>query len=148
MNGYSPQTIYSELQLIGFNLMFSALPIISYGLFEQHLPPTLLYEKPILYKLYCSTCLAPPTPSERTVVRSESNGVWRRHTAYSVAPSIKSLIKSIKSILFPRLISNPLLLPLRESAKTNLLAVKYFVSWMMLALWNCFVIFLFCFALF
>ena len=44
------QTIYSELQLIGFNLMFSALPIISYGLFEQHLPPTLLYEKPSLYK--------------------------------------------------------------------------------------------------
>ena len=46
-----PQTIYSELQLIGFNLMFSALPIISYGLFEQHLPATLLYEKPALYKL-------------------------------------------------------------------------------------------------
>ncbi|XP_063693860.1 phospholipid-transporting ATPase IF-like isoform X1 [Bolinopsis microptera] len=85
MNGYSPQTIYSELQLIGFNLMFSALPIISYGLFEQHLPPTLLYEKPSLYK---------------------------------------------------------------ESAKTNLLAIKYFVAWMALAVWNCFVIFIFDFSMF
>jgi len=56
-NGYSPQTIYSELQLIGFNLCFSALPIISYGLFEQHLPPTVLYDNPHLYKESATTNL-------------------------------------------------------------------------------------------
>jgi len=47
----SAQTLYHPIQLIGYNLLFTSMPILMYGLFEVPIPESLLENFPSLYKL-------------------------------------------------------------------------------------------------
>ncbi|XP_013415921.1 probable phospholipid-transporting ATPase IF [Lingula anatina] len=49
-SGFSAQSIYDSFFLTFFNITFTSLPILIYGLFEQHIPPDKLMEMPKLYK--------------------------------------------------------------------------------------------------
>nr|XP_053653910.1 phospholipid-transporting ATPase IF-like isoform X2 [Cherax quadricarinatus] len=49
-NAFSTQSIYESLALTMFNITFTSLPIIIYGLFDQNLPPELLLDRAELYR--------------------------------------------------------------------------------------------------
>ncbi|XP_018398443.1 PREDICTED: probable phospholipid-transporting ATPase IF [Cyphomyrmex costatus] len=50
-NGFSTQELYDGIFLMGFNLVFTSLPILMYGLLEQNYNAKKLMEHPYLYKL-------------------------------------------------------------------------------------------------
>lgn len=47
----SAQSLYHPMLLVGFNLFFTSLPILIYGLSEVHIPETVLESYPKLYQL-------------------------------------------------------------------------------------------------
>lgn len=47
----SALSLYHPFLLIGYNLFFTSLPILIYGLYEKHIPENLLENYPQLYKL-------------------------------------------------------------------------------------------------
>ncbi|XP_050716966.1 phospholipid-transporting ATPase IF-like [Eriocheir sinensis] len=49
-NAFSTQSVYDSLALTMYNITFTSLPIIIYGIFDQNLPAHLLMERPHLYK--------------------------------------------------------------------------------------------------
>lgn len=49
-NRFSSQSIYDAINLALFNIVFTSVPILAYGLFEQNIPQTELLENPKLYK--------------------------------------------------------------------------------------------------
>ena len=49
-NRYSAATLFESLYLQGFNLLFTALPIICYGVMEQNYPKEKLLDEPELYR--------------------------------------------------------------------------------------------------
>lgn len=49
-NAFSTQSVYDSMVLTLYNVTFTALPVIIYGIFDQNLPASLLMEKPHLYK--------------------------------------------------------------------------------------------------
>jgi len=49
-NGYSTHPLYSGMFLTCYNIFFSSMPIMFYGMFEQDLRPETLMENPILYR--------------------------------------------------------------------------------------------------
>lgn len=51
-SGFSGQALYDSMFLMGFNLFFSSMPIIIYGLFEQDFSDETLLRLPQLYQLY------------------------------------------------------------------------------------------------
>ncbi|XP_018352435.1 PREDICTED: probable phospholipid-transporting ATPase IF [Trachymyrmex septentrionalis] len=50
-NGFSTQELYDGMFLMTFNLIFTSLPILMYGLLEQNYTAKKLMEHPYLYKL-------------------------------------------------------------------------------------------------
>ncbi|KOC61372.1 putative phospholipid-transporting ATPase IF [Habropoda laboriosa] len=50
--GYSTQALYDALFLMLFNVVFTSVPILAYGLFEQDYTAETLLRYPYLYKLY------------------------------------------------------------------------------------------------
>ncbi|OAD56072.1 putative phospholipid-transporting ATPase IF, partial [Eufriesea mexicana] len=50
--GFSAQAFYDALFLMLFNVLFTSLPILTYGLFEQNYTADELLNKPYLYKLH------------------------------------------------------------------------------------------------
>lgn len=51
---YNPSfvsTLYHPILLIGYNLFFTSLPVLLYGLFEVHIPEGMLETYPALYKI-------------------------------------------------------------------------------------------------
>ncbi|KAL6255347.1 hypothetical protein P5V15_013685 [Pogonomyrmex californicus] len=50
-NGFSTQELYDGVFLMGFNLIFTSLPVLLYGLLEQNYNARKLMEHPYLYKL-------------------------------------------------------------------------------------------------
>ncbi|XP_060583467.1 phospholipid-transporting ATPase IF-like isoform X3 [Ruditapes philippinarum] len=49
-SAFSEQTLYESWYLMNFNMVFTAFPILMYGIFEQHLKPSLLMGNPKLYR--------------------------------------------------------------------------------------------------
>ncbi|XP_068247329.1 LOW QUALITY PROTEIN: phospholipid-transporting ATPase IF-like [Palaemon carinicauda] len=49
-NAFSTQTVYDSLVLTMYNITFTALPVLVYGLFDQNIPSDLLMSRPHLYK--------------------------------------------------------------------------------------------------
>ncbi|XP_045609481.2 LOW QUALITY PROTEIN: phospholipid-transporting ATPase IF [Procambarus clarkii] len=49
-SAFSTQSVYESLVLTMFNITFTSLPVIIYGLFDQNLPPQLLLDRPHLYE--------------------------------------------------------------------------------------------------
>lgn len=50
-NFSSARSLYHPILLIGFNLFFTSLPILVYGLFEVHIPENILENYPRLYRI-------------------------------------------------------------------------------------------------
>ncbi|XP_032670924.1 probable phospholipid-transporting ATPase IF [Odontomachus brunneus] len=50
-NGFSTQELYDSMFLMLFNMIFTTLPILLYGLFEQNYSAEKLIQHPYLYKL-------------------------------------------------------------------------------------------------
>lgn len=50
-NGFSTQELYDGMFLMGFNFIFTSIPILIYGLLEQNYDKKKLMEHPYLYKL-------------------------------------------------------------------------------------------------
>ncbi|XP_011879867.1 PREDICTED: probable phospholipid-transporting ATPase IF isoform X2 [Vollenhovia emeryi] len=50
-NGFSTQELYDGMFLMSFNLVFTSLPVLIYGLLEQNYDATKLMKNPYLYKL-------------------------------------------------------------------------------------------------
>ncbi|KAG7160851.1 phospholipid-transporting ATPase IF-like 2, partial [Homarus americanus] len=46
----TPQSVYDSLSLTMYNITFTSLPVIVYGLLDQNLPPSLLLNRPELYQ--------------------------------------------------------------------------------------------------
>ena len=44
------QSIYETMQLTVYNITFTSLPILLYGLFERHIPDSDLMDNPHIYK--------------------------------------------------------------------------------------------------
>ncbi|XP_042878523.1 phospholipid-transporting ATPase IF-like [Penaeus japonicus] len=49
-NAFSTQSLYESLALTMFNITFTSLPVLIYGLFEQNIPPNILMTRPHLYQ--------------------------------------------------------------------------------------------------
>lgn len=49
-SAYTAQSIYDSFCLMLYNITFTSLPILLYGLFEQHIPQKVLLDKPKLFK--------------------------------------------------------------------------------------------------
>lgn len=49
-NAFSTQSVYDSLALTMYNITFTSLPVIIYGIFDQNIPAHLLMERPHLYK--------------------------------------------------------------------------------------------------
>ncbi|XP_071540026.1 phospholipid-transporting ATPase IF-like [Panulirus ornatus] len=49
-NAFSTQSVYDSLSLTLYNITFTSLPVLVYGLFEQNLPPAVLMDRPQLYR--------------------------------------------------------------------------------------------------
>lgn len=49
-SAFSEQSLYESFYLMFFNMVITALPILLYGIFEQHIQPKVLLENPRLYK--------------------------------------------------------------------------------------------------
>ncbi|XP_042236213.1 LOW QUALITY PROTEIN: phospholipid-transporting ATPase IF-like [Homarus americanus] len=49
-SAFSPQSVYDSLSLTMYNITFTSLPVIVYGLLDQNLPPSLLLNRPELYQ--------------------------------------------------------------------------------------------------
>ncbi|XP_069984990.1 phospholipid-transporting ATPase IF-like [Penaeus vannamei] len=49
-NAFSTQSLYESLALTAFNITFTSLPVLVYGLFEQNIPPDTLLTRPHLYQ--------------------------------------------------------------------------------------------------
>ncbi|CAL1532690.1 unnamed protein product [Lymnaea stagnalis] len=49
-NGWSSQSLYDAFYLVFYNLTFTSLPILIYGLFEQHKSKEVLLNNPSLYR--------------------------------------------------------------------------------------------------
>ncbi|XP_037780538.1 probable phospholipid-transporting ATPase IF isoform X1 [Penaeus monodon] len=49
-NAFSTQSLYESLALTAFNITFTSLPVLVYGLFEQNIPPDILLTRPHLYQ--------------------------------------------------------------------------------------------------
>ncbi|KAL4220158.1 putative phospholipid-transporting ATPase IF [Mactra antiquata] len=49
-SAFSEQTLYESWYLMNYNMVFTAMPILLYGIFEQHLPPSMLIANPRLYR--------------------------------------------------------------------------------------------------
>ena len=47
---FSEQTVYDSFYLTFYNITFTGMPIMVYGIIEQHIKPHVLYNNPSLYK--------------------------------------------------------------------------------------------------
>ncbi|XP_063858808.1 phospholipid-transporting ATPase IF-like isoform X2 [Scylla paramamosain] len=77
-NAFSTQSVYDSLALTMYNITFTSLPVIIYGIFDQNLPAYLLMEKPHLYKNNANNAgLAPPRFLKWTLL-----GLWHCSVMY------------------------------------------------------------------
>ena len=49
-NGFSGSSMVEQLNMIFFNVLYTALPPLTMGVFDKDLPDTILMTKPSLYK--------------------------------------------------------------------------------------------------
>ncbi|XP_041354452.1 phospholipid-transporting ATPase IF-like isoform X2 [Gigantopelta aegis] len=77
-SSYSSQALYDGLFLVFFNLTFSSLPILIYGIFEQHISQTVLLQYPELYRKISRNKLL----DWKHFLLWTSTGVWHSLVAY------------------------------------------------------------------
>lgn len=86
-SGFSAQTLYSGYYLMFFNITFTALPILLFGLYEMHVPAKNLMNRPQLYKSIRNNKLL----SNRNFLKWNLMGLWHSlvfffGTYFAVAP--------------------------------------------------------------
>ncbi|XP_052783537.1 phospholipid-transporting ATPase IF-like isoform X3 [Mya arenaria] len=71
-SAFSEQSLYESFYLMNFNMVFTAMPILMYGIFEQHIPPSTLMANPRLYKKVSKNM----NMSIRNFIKWNSLGLW------------------------------------------------------------------------
>ncbi|XP_052218556.1 phospholipid-transporting ATPase IF-like isoform X1 [Dreissena polymorpha] len=71
-SAFSQQSLYESFYLMNFNMVFTAMPILMYGIFEQHLKPSVLLGNPKLYRKVSKN----KNMSVRNFILWNSLGLW------------------------------------------------------------------------
>ncbi|XP_012530011.2 probable phospholipid-transporting ATPase IF isoform X2 [Monomorium pharaonis] len=77
-NGFSTQELYDGMFLMAYNLIFTSVPIVMYGLLEQNYDAKKLMERPYLYKLNRNNYLM----SRKQFVAWMFLGLWHTSVTY------------------------------------------------------------------
>ncbi|XP_071540028.1 phospholipid-transporting ATPase IF-like isoform X2 [Panulirus ornatus] len=78
-NAFSTQSVYESLVLTLYNITFTTLPVLVYGISEQNLPPDLLMSRPHLYQRNSNNALM----SWRVFFKWNLFGLWHAVVMYT-----------------------------------------------------------------
>jgi phospholipid-translocating ATPase len=104
----SPSSLYHPIMLITYNMIFTSLPILLFGLFERNIPESILERYPRLYRLNNRNRLMRYTAFMAWLLMGTLQGiisfyfiylVWGSHTPFSESRKI-----GFSSILFTALV--------------------------------------------